>query len=205
MCGRISQKGKRESFKDFVYNFEPDDDLDRPNIKPTSYVPIVVHEDDNVKTIDARWWFQKNGATAFETKYTTFNARVENIETSFLYKPSLKNKRCIVPISSFYEWDEKGKPPFEIFANGDKPFSLAGLWSHWFEEGKRLYSFTIITCEPNDFMKSIHNRMPVILDSLERQEEWLKSGSKDLLIPFTQPMHSQKLPAPIETFYQSSK
>ena len=45
-----------------------------------------------------------------------------------------------------------------------EPFGLAGLWDVWRKpDGKRVESFTIITTEPNELVRPIHNRMPVIL------------------------------------------
>ncbi len=47
---------------------------------------------------------------------------------------------------------------------------------------------SIITTEPNNFMKNIHNRMPVILDDEKRMRTWLegtkRSDLKGLLIPY---------------------
>lgn len=49
-------------------------------------------------------------------------------------------------------------------------------------------SCSIITTEPNNFMKNIHNRMPVILDDEGRMRAWQegtrRSDLKDLLIPY---------------------
>jgi putative SOS response-associated peptidase YedK len=45
-----------------------------------------------------------------------------------------------------------------------EPFALAGLWDVWRKpDRKRVESFTIITTEPNELVRPIHNRMPVIL------------------------------------------
>ena len=45
-----------------------------------------------------------------------------------------------------------------------EPFGLAGLWDVWRKpDGKRVESFTIITTEPNELVRPVHNRMPVIL------------------------------------------
>lgn len=50
---------------------------------------------------------------------------------------------------------------------------IAGLWDTWKKpDGNTLESFTIITTEPNELMRSIHRRMPVTL-SREDDEQWL--------------------------------
>lgn len=205
MCGRASQKGTIKDFTENIYGFSPGADLNDPNIKPTQNVAVVINEDNNIKTAEARWWMQKEGSREFNTKFATFNARAESLEESFLYKPALEKRRCLIPVSSFYEWKVKGKPPVEIFTSKQKPFALAGLWSNWYENNEPRYSFTIITCEPNDFMLSIHNRMPVILADLGSQELWLKKGGKDLLKPFERELKSVQLEDSLENLYLKSQ
>ena len=57
-----------------------------------------------------------------------------------------------------------------------EPFGLAGLWDMWRKpDGKRVESFTIITTEPNELVRPIHNRMPVILLP-EDEERWLDAS-----------------------------
>ena len=56
-----------------------------------------------------------------------------------------------------------------VHLNSREPFGLAGLWDVWRNpSGKRVESFTIITTEPNELIRPIHNRMPVIL----AQDDW---------------------------------
>jgi putative SOS response-associated peptidase YedK len=53
------------------------------------------------------------------------------------------------------------------------PFAFAGLWDLWHaQDGSEIRSCTIITCEPNQLMKPIHNRMPVIL-APQAYRDWL--------------------------------
>jgi len=60
-------------------------------------------------------------------------------------------------------------------------FAFAGLWDEWKDpEGNPLWSFTIITTEPNGLMKTIHTRMPVIL-SRDAEQTWLNSDTSDAL------------------------
>jgi putative SOS response-associated peptidase YedK len=57
--------------------------------------------------------------------------------------------------------------------------------------GNRVESFTIITTEPNELLRPIHNRMPVILQP-EDEEQWLDASripfvkAKSLLKPYSE-------------------
>jgi putative SOS response-associated peptidase YedK len=80
--------------------------------------------------------------------------------------------------------------PDVVHLKDREPFGLAGLWDVWRKpDGKRVESFTIITTEPNELVRPIHNRMPVILRP-EDEEQWLDASrtsfvkAKSLLNPY---------------------
>jgi len=203
MCGRASQRGKREDFRNYIYNFDPPGDLNRGNIKPTQPVLIVAGDRDEVKTVEANWWCQFDGSNEWSTKYATFNANVEKLETSPLWRNLIKNKRCIMPVTSFYEWPEKGKPPLEIYANNGKPFALAGLWSNWYDNGEQKHSFAVITTHPNDFMKQYHQAMPVVLEDKDLQKTWLLEGGMEMLRDVQCNLYGEQLSDKIEAIYST--
>lgn len=206
MCGRASQaeiKAYRQRIAEWL---EPKEFEPRRNLRPTEPAWIVARRGDGlIKTVQARWWCQWDGARKFETKYPTFNARVETMHTKKLWPDLLrKGQRCIFPIDSFYEWPVKGKglPPVEIFVKGREPYALAGLWSRYFEDSQTRYSFTSFTTDPNDFMKPIHEKaMPVILSTIEEQKLWLYEGDEALLRPYEGEMESEQMPDTLEKLY----
>ncbi len=60
-----------------------------------------------------------------------------------------------------------------------EPFVFAGLWDTWKKpDDTEIESYTIITCEPNELMRSIRNRMPVILKP-GNCEQWLDPKFED--------------------------
>jgi putative SOS response-associated peptidase YedK len=103
----------------------------------------------------------------FSTKLSTINAKSETIFESKLYKKAIVQRRCLVPVSGFFEWKREGtsKRPFKIYLKDAPIMSLAGIWTAWragsLEEQR---SLSILTTAANDFMSQIHNRMPVILE-----------------------------------------
>ena len=77
------------------------------------------------------------------------------------------------------------------------PFAFAGLWERWQspDEGP-IESCTIITTIPNDLLRPIHDRMPVILPR-ERYDVWLDPDQKktELLTPLFAPCEARNMEA----------
>jgi putative SOS response-associated peptidase YedK len=97
----------------------------------------------------------------------------ETVATTRAFRDAFKSRRCLVPTDGFYEWkkvDAKTKQPYRFAMADGAPFAFAGLWD--FASGEAMRRFTIITCQPNALCTPIHNRMPVILDSIDHPA-WL--------------------------------
>jgi putative SOS response-associated peptidase YedK len=98
----------------------------------------------------------------------------------------------LIIASGFYEWRREGtrKIPVFIRLKSGELFGFAGLWDLWHSpQGDEVQSCTIITTEANELMKSIHDRMPVILYK-EAESKWLDPNQKgspelmELLVPY---------------------
>ena len=90
-------------------------------------------------------------------------ARAETLTELPSFKSLVTRCRCIIPADGFYEWRKEGKRkvPMWVYLKSREPFGLAGLWDVWRKpDGKQVESFTIITTEPNELVRPIHNRMP---------------------------------------------
>jgi putative SOS response-associated peptidase YedK len=118
-------------------------------------------------------------------KFTTLNAKGENILESRMYKDAATHRRCLVLSSGFYEW-RHFKPvgskkeiayPYFIHVKNEPHFFMAGIHQPWTDTttGETLDSFAIVTTAANDLMQKVHNkkkRMPTILNE-SLAEEWL--------------------------------
>lgn len=115
--------------------------------------------------------------------YSMINAKSEEIEQKRSYSAAFKKRRCIVPVSGFYEWKREGKDkrPFAISLKDEPIMSLAGVYEAWADPqtGADLLSFSIVTTAANTFMTAIHTRMPVIL-SRDQEVQWLDPEFSDL-------------------------
>lgn len=112
------------------------------------------------------------------------NARSETVATRPMFRQAFRHRRCIVPVSGFYEWKKAGdrKIPQYIRLRGEPIMGLAGLWEPRHTHGDTASSssatFTILTTRANEFMAPIHDRMPVILDPA-MFEDWLTADEPD--------------------------
>lgn len=104
------------------------------------------------------------------------NAQSEKIFNHFLYKQSVNTRRCIIPVTGFFEPHEHNgkKYPFHIKHRDNDVLSLAGLYSIV----GNVVTFTILTKEASPLFAKIHNkrkRQPVILPR-DFEKDWLSDG-----------------------------
>ena len=110
-------------------------------------------------------------------RLATFNARVETVVTKPFFREPFKKKRCLMPVSGYFEWQDTpdGKQPHYFTARDGSPvLTVAALWDEWKkrESGERIRSCSMIISEPNDFVAEVHDRMPVLLQP-EQFDRWL--------------------------------
>ena len=110
-----------------------------------------------------------------------FNTRSETVLEKQLFVTSVDERRCLIPASCYYEWkklDAKRKEKYAFYAENREPLYLAGLYIRT-SDTHRLPCCSILTQAAHPEIKSIHDRMPVIIP-FSRAEEWL-SPDTDLL------------------------
>lgn len=194
MCGRFSLTAPLEEIIK-LFNIVNGDELDYEisyNIAPSQNIFSIVSDGENNRGGFLRWGLVPSWAENPSIGYKMINARSETIDEKASFKNLLKRRRCLIVADGFYEWkkdDQGNKRPFRIVHKDNKLFAFAGLWDRWEKEGTVLYTCTIITTKPNEIMKDIHDRMPVILPE-EAQKIWLDRSIQDtnqlkqLLIPY---------------------
>jgi len=166
------------------------------NIAPTDTILVVIERNGSRELVPARWglvpaWWNK----PLKELPATFNARAESVATKPMFKAAYAKRRCIVPASGFYEWTgEKGKKQPHYITPADQPvFSFAGLWEEWLDlsTGKPLRSATIIVTDAQERIRSLHDRMPVMLKA-EDFDSWL-SGEAAIEALAAKPMPAVKI------------
>ena len=103
------------------------------------------------------------------------NARSEKLFQHYMYRESVMSRRCIIPVSGFFEPHKhlKKKYPYYFHSSNKEPLALAGLYSVI----DTYITFTILTKEASPLFAKIHNkkkRQPVILEQ-ENVNNWLSN------------------------------
>jgi putative SOS response-associated peptidase YedK len=94
------------------------------------------------------------------------NARSETVADKPAFRQAVRERRCLVPATGFYEWERaEGRTPLPWYvtrADGE-PMVFAAIWQDWGEGEERMATCAVLTCPANATMARIHDRLPVIL------------------------------------------
>ncbi len=209
MCGRFTREFTWRQVHEFLdLRFPAAGDMITAdpgvsyNVAPSQLSPVCLWRDGGRELTSLRWGFQPAwAARAGETKGPPppINARAETVAASPLFRSAFRLRRCVVPVSGFYEWKPTPghKQPYYIHLLNDPIIALAGLWEEPARPGPGSGAgaaavagtapgtFATLTTRPNALMATVHDRMPVILRR-ESIAAWLAPGEVDpsLLEPF---------------------
>lgn len=173
MCGRYGRRGDKQKIAEaFSAGIPEDVDFEASeDVAPGSIQPVVSLDEEGHRSLRMmRWGFKLPDRLLF-------NTRSEGVDRANFWKKMFAEHRCIVPASTFYEWEKvKGgtKPKFEFAVPGREYMGLAAVWSRWKNPKADTWepTFSILTNEANGVMRPIHDRQPTILQ-LRDYGEWL--------------------------------
>ena len=180
MCGRYTltnpDPARLRARFDILESVEVKDEP-RYNIAPTDPVFAVRRIEGGARDLGRLRWGLVPGRWAEERPgRPLINARAETLATQPAFAEAFRERRCLIPADGFYEWltDERGKRPVWLSRADRELFAFAGVWAELPRRGSEevLHSCAIVTCGPNDLMRPIHDRMPVILEP-DSEAAWL--------------------------------
>ncbi len=143
-------------------------------ICPTDVAPVIAPDRRGNRAVFPMKW-------GFSGKSLLMNARVETAASKPTFREAWQRHRCVVPASWYFEWEHlKGNdgrtrtgPKYMIQPKGSDMTWLCGLYR--IEDG--LPVFVVLTREPGEEIRFIHDRMPLILPG-EAVDEWIRPGAK---------------------------
>lgn len=199
MCGRFTLYQPLQVLFDYFYiqdialDYEP-----RYNIAPSQSVLAVVSDGKQNRLGYLKWGLIPRWAKDPSIGPKLINARAETLREKPSFKESYQKRRCLIPADGFYEWKKEadGKAPLYIRLHRQPLFSFAGLWERWTSPtGEQISTCTIITTKPNELMRDIHQRMPVILNR-EQERIWLdRTADRNALEQCLRPYPAEEMEA----------
>lgn len=148
-------------------------------VRPTNIVPVIAPNKAGAEAVFPMKW-------GFTGRTLLMNARVETAGVKPTFREAWQRHRCVVPASGYYEWEHlagaDGKKrrgvKYRLRTEDEDMTWLCGLYR--FEEG--LPVFVILTREPGENIRFIHDRMPLILPE-HCVKDWIRPDTRpeDLL------------------------
>jgi putative SOS response-associated peptidase YedK len=178
MCGRGSLTTSPEELQEefglvALPRLQP-----RYNIAPSEPILAVrAGKEGEREGVMLRWGLLRPGSGKSRP---AINLRIESVAKGAMRR-ALREHRCIVPLSGFYEWKRAGKArqPFNVHRRDGKVFGVAGLWDRLDAPGQPpVESCVVLTTDANPVVRPIHGRMPVIL-APSSYERWLEASGDD--------------------------
>jgi putative SOS response-associated peptidase YedK len=163
----------------------------RYNIAPLQEAVVVVCQQSIRRAALMRWGLVPSWASDPASGQKMINARSETASDKPAFRTAFRQRRCLVPVDGFYEWEHEGrqKRPWRFCRRDRNPFALAGMWEEWRGPGHSPWqTFTILTTSANALLARMHDRMPVIIPP-EQYAFWLDEAETDpvrlrpLLVP----------------------
>ncbi|MBM3503670.1 MAG: SOS response-associated peptidase [Alphaproteobacteria bacterium] len=193
MCGRYLLLSPPEAMRrlfdvDATPNFPP-----RFNVAPTDSMPVVrLDASGRRELVLLRWGLVPGWAKDLSIGARTINARSESVADKPAFREAFPARRCLVPADGYYEWKAEGKQrhPFLIRRADRGLMVFAGLWERWVRPtandrgsprdigpaGQVIDTFTVLTRPADPALRTLHDRMPLMLDR-EEFSTWLLPAS----------------------------
>jgi putative SOS response-associated peptidase YedK len=212
MCYHTSQKTTGSQIaKALQAPFPRQDDF-----KPIYHANGFAHPDLPVLSMDGgrsiqlmNWglipFWVKDWTAASKLRNQTLNARSEDVFEKASFRDAIKSRRCIIPVTGFYEWKHVGaggkdKIPYFIHPKEHPLFYLAGIYSKWTEPltKAQMITYSVLTGEAGVFMADIHNsakRQPIRIDE-HKINAWIDPGlPKGGIVELMQPCDDSHMAA----------
>ncbi len=166
-------------------------EIEKPfGIRKTDPGVVALLKDGEPVAETMRWGFERPYNPAVN------NARSEKLDGTWS-KPWQEKRRCLIPMSTFYEWSgPKGLKQTFAFQHRDDESRLwaAGIW----EEGKEGLAYSMLTRTANEQVETIHERMPALLSPHQFTEFFEAENPIDQLSEWDEPLSIVRVENPLK-------
>lgn len=179
MCYKVANKAKKsqleEEFDTVLENAQDENWEPQNELSGFAHPRLPVLTQTQTRKLELMRWgliphWVSGREQAADLAKQTLNARAETMFEKPAFRDSATLRRCVIPVTGFYEWQTRGrtKIPYFITPSAGSFFLFGGLYSSWanHETGEISNTFSIVTVAANPLMAEIHNtkqRMPLIL------------------------------------------
>lgn len=173
----VIRKKKRNPLQTEIPNFYLVSGFTHPML------PVITDDEMTLKQwgLIPEWTTDRHQAD--ELQNMTLNAVGETVFEKPSFRRNILSRRCLLPVSGFYEWREfrNAKYPYFVHPKDASGFLLGSLYDRWTDPltGEHHDTFSIISTPANPLMEVIHNvkkRMPLILDD-DAADRWLNPAT----------------------------
>lgn len=113
-------------------------------------------------------------------KKSIINSRIEKIYTSKFFKEDFEYRRCLIPATAFFEWNQKNKDKYRLTVTNQKIFSITGIFREYKSQETSIRHVSMLTTEAKGSISDIHTRMPIILPQSFEQTYLYGENSKEI-------------------------
>ncbi|MEP7241530.1 MAG: SOS response-associated peptidase [Devosia sp.] len=201
MCGRFAFLLPHEAWRGLYKVLNDFPTVPRYNVAPTQPIVAILEREGRRTAELFRWGFVPGWVKDPRTFPLLINARAESMEEKPAFRDAVRNSRCIVPASGYFEWmkgSDGKRRPYYISSTETDAIAFAGLYSTWSGPGgEEVDTVCVVTVEPNLEISGIYDRMPAILRGDAAIDAWLNTRDVDGHAAAVSP--SRRPPAPCAT------
>jgi putative SOS response-associated peptidase YedK len=181
MCGRYSLTTTIDRLLPHLRGPLPDGLLEhyapRPQVRPSEPVLLQRQEHGRLAVGLALWGLVPAWSRDPLGLRRPINARSETVAEKPFFRGPWRHHRALLPADGFYEWQKRSdgsRQPWLFRPRSREPFWLGGLWDRWVgADGGELDTAVVLTTAPNDLLRRVHDRMPVVIP-MALEEAWLE-------------------------------
>lgn len=184
MCTQYYVDQNNQEIRKILDALNHDERIKMGKVSPTDVVPVLTAQREPQIM---QWGFNCC------SKERIFNIPSETVMENPLFQKTIRENRCLVPISWYFEWNDIGtasRQKHSIGLPGENILYAAGFYR--LENEMDLPAFVFLTCQASPSISGINHRMPIIFHRVLKPL-WLHGPNPQRLFDFAEQNMRSKL------------